>query len=339
MTWKPENCDFCGDCLIACQYVDYSQEKAIDEMTRLIKGEATVDILNDCITCAACNEYCYKGARPFDLIVSRMEETGVWKLSPEGRDQFDGLVAKEPGWKIEGEKDKPWMSLCAMKNVTPNLFQGRLFDGLTLFGGTPYYCWLGYIHGGLESPPRLHLKETIDNLNALPTDEIIFYHDECMSTLWEKAPEYGLSYSFRPIHIFEYLVDYVKKNYKDVQKLGLKIAYQQSDSQRYGPSRDPWLDELFELIGVRRVPRQHDRRNALCCSLPFMVRNYPGDQEKAAAVRKRNIDDAISHEATHIVFGCPYCLWALGKDVTTAGLTPLMIEDLVKMAFGETPSG
>lgn len=338
MTWKPENCDFCGDCLIACQYVDYSQEKAINEMTRLIKGEATVDILNDCITCAACNEYCYKGARPFDLIVSRMEETGVWKLSSEGRDQFDGLVAKEPGWKIEGKKDKPWMSLCAMKNVTPNLFQGRLFDGLTLFGGTPYYCWLGYIHAGLESPPRLHLKETIDNLNALPTDEIIFYHDECMSTLWEKAPEYGLSYSFRPIHIFEYLVDYVKKNYKDVQKLGLKIAYQQSDSQRYGPCRDPWLDELFELIGVRRVPRQHDRRNAICCSLPFMVRNYPGDQEKAAAVRKRNIDDAISHEATHIVFGCPYCLWALGKDVTTAGLTPLMIEDLVKMAFGETPS-
>jgi Fe-S oxidoreductase len=245
------------------------------------------------------------------------------------------MHSEEPAWKIEGEKDKPWMSLCAMRNLTPDLFKGRLFDGLNMFGGMPYYCWLGYIHIGLESPLRIHLKETVDNLNALPTDEIIFYHDECLSTLWVKAPELGLSYSFKPIHFFEYLLDYVKKNHKDVHKLGLKIAYQQPDSQRYGPSRDPWLDELFELLGVTRVARQYDRRNALCCSLPLMMRDRPGDAEKVVALKKKNIDDAISYGATHMVFSCPWCFWALRKEAAAFGLKPLMIADLVKMAFGE----
>ena len=50
-------CNDCGDCFTQCQYIDYSQEKAVSEIKALKQG-MPADILRDCITCIACNEYC-----------------------------------------------------------------------------------------------------------------------------------------------------------------------------------------------------------------------------------------------------------------------------------------
>jgi NAD-dependent dihydropyrimidine dehydrogenase PreA subunit len=71
--WKPERCDLCGECLEACLYLGYDLKRAQKEMKSLIAGEHSA-VLDNCITCCACNTYCYKGAKPFDLIVHRMEK-------------------------------------------------------------------------------------------------------------------------------------------------------------------------------------------------------------------------------------------------------------------------
>ena len=114
--WKPENCDFCGDCLEKCKYVDYDHKKSVKEMIGLVKGEVG-DVLNDCITCGACNQYCIKGANPFDLIIRRIQEThtGQWR-----EDAYDEVYTNR-GFKPkdnEIKKGKPWMSLCAMSFLT-----------------------------------------------------------------------------------------------------------------------------------------------------------------------------------------------------------------------------
>jgi len=53
-------CDLCGDCLVKCLYVNYDRKKAVQEMTALIE-DREAEILKECITCVACNEYCTKG--------------------------------------------------------------------------------------------------------------------------------------------------------------------------------------------------------------------------------------------------------------------------------------
>jgi ferredoxin len=54
-------CDRCGDCLVRCQYVDYTSEKAVNQITALIEGRYA-RILSKCITRMACNEYCQQDA-------------------------------------------------------------------------------------------------------------------------------------------------------------------------------------------------------------------------------------------------------------------------------------
>ena len=72
-------CDLCGDCLVECLYVNYDREKAVQEMIALIE-DREAEILKECITCVACNEYCTKGANPFDLICRLQEKTNALML-------------------------------------------------------------------------------------------------------------------------------------------------------------------------------------------------------------------------------------------------------------------
>ena len=75
-------CDSCGDCLVRCQYVDYDRNKAVRAITDLIEGK-DAEILRACTTCMACNEYCGKGANPYDLILRLQEEKNILPLSGE----------------------------------------------------------------------------------------------------------------------------------------------------------------------------------------------------------------------------------------------------------------
>jgi len=74
-----ERCDFCGDCLAKCHYLPFDRKSGGEAFKKLVQGEK-VEWLYDCVTCIACNEYCPKDARPFDLILQRMEELR-WQIA------------------------------------------------------------------------------------------------------------------------------------------------------------------------------------------------------------------------------------------------------------------
>jgi len=63
----PEKCNTCGYCFIKCPYVDYTFERAVTQIQTLKQGK-DADILKDCVSCMACNEFCPEDANPFDLI-------------------------------------------------------------------------------------------------------------------------------------------------------------------------------------------------------------------------------------------------------------------------------
>ncbi|MDD3717883.1 MAG: (Fe-S)-binding protein [Actinomycetota bacterium] len=323
-----EKCDLCGDCVFMCPYVDYDREASIRQFRRLKEGE-TPEIVSQCVTCVACNQFCDKGANPFDLILQRQEETGVLDIPEQNTEMFRNLP-NAPSQVIPGEEDKPALGLCSVGDLIPGLFDGPLFEGMTVLKGGDYFCNVGWVHLGYETPVREGARRVVDNLAAAGADEIVLYHDDCYALLASMVQDYGIEVPFRPVHIIEYLLEYVKDHADEVKPLGINVAYQQPCASRYTPWKDEQLDELFRLIGVERVEREHDRRFALCCGSPMM----PRDRDKAMRIKERNVEDAVKHGAQAIAYLCPLCMLNLRKPAAAAGLENHHIIELVKQALG-----
>jgi hypothetical protein len=322
-------CDLCGDCLVQCVYTDYDRESAIAEMTALVEGRPT-NIAKQCVTCAACNERCEKGANPFDLICETQEKTGALELPAEVISMFEYMCRGSNEIK-PGAAGRPALSLCVVKPALPRPLEGKLFDDLTQIRGEDYFCYIGWVHVGMSSPIDKGIRSFIDNLAATGQKEIVFAHDDCYATATTKAKQYGIKVPFRPIHILEYLRDEMKKRKGSFKKLNIPVAYQRPCASRYTPEKEPLVDELFELIGARRVTRKYDRGDALCCGLPLMFR----DMAKGMEIQQRNLDDAQQAGAKAMTFLCPVCIRGLGSGASERGLDIYMVSDLCRLALGE----
>jgi Fe-S oxidoreductase len=330
-----EQCDFCGDCLARCHYLPFDKKSGGEEFRKLVKGEK-VDWLYDCVTCIACNEYCPKDARPFDLILKKMEEAGDFTAPTLRAQMADRFKADgEPKPLAPAERA---MSLCVMEGSMPWALQGKLFEGLPLLKGRHYFCNVLFAHMGDESIMRDRLQGMVDNLAKSGAREIVFVHDDCYAVLKGIAPEYNITLPFRPVSIFEHLRDYLQKHRNGVRNLNMKIAYQRPCASRYTPEKDVYLDEIFDLIGVERVKRQYDGINAICCGVELAGPNlklFPRGKN-FEPFREKNIQDARNHGAEAMVYLCPMCYRTLGKKAKETGLTNLMISDLCRLAVRET---
>ena len=325
-----ENCTFCGDCFLKCQYLGFDTERAITEIKNLIDDKET-SVSTDCVTCYACNEYCPEDANPFDLIVQRQEEHGAISI-PENmkqfiEKQFEPSELKEP---IE-PAEKKVMSICVFADH-PKFFKGQLFDDLTLLKGRNFFCNLLYLHTGQESVIRRRTQTIIDNLASIEVPEIIFFHDECYAFITKYAPSIGVQVPFNAIHIYEYLLTYLRNNQSKIEKVGLKVAFQRSCSNRFNPEVNHFVDEIFDLIGIERVAREYDGMSALCCTAPQGLLGAP---DLAKENIKRNMEDAINHGAEAVVLMCPMCFDTLRRPIRKHGLKRIYITDLCRVALGE----
>jgi Fe-S oxidoreductase len=333
MAFNLANCVLCGDCLENCKYTAYDNQTGAEQIQQLIDGEST-DILTECVTCAACNVYCEQGANPFDLILLRQEQYDAFKTTPTYL-QLVESIEKQPSEIVRGKPRKPAINTCVV-DVLPNLFEGALFEGCSFLRGGAYESMLAWIHVGKERPLRNGLQAKIDALAETGYDEIVMFHDDCYAAYTTKALEYGMNVPFKVTHYVEYLRDYLKAHPEKVQPLNMKIAYQQPCSSRYSPWMDTIMDELFSLMGVERVQRAYDRKHALCCGCP--ISPHLGN-EKGEEVKSKNIKDAKEHDASAMVFMCPYCALQLREEVDQAGLEPIFLTNLVRRAIGEKVTG
>jgi len=329
MAFNLAKCDYCGDCFDLCKYTNYDKKGAADQMRRLVQGEPA-EVVTECVTCAACNSYCEKGANPFDLLLHYQEKFGVYKTTDSYYHLIE-IIDQSPGEIIQGEKGRPVINICVV-DVIPHLFEGQLFEGCTFLKGGGFESVLGWIHGGKENPLRATLARKVEALAKTGFEEIIMFHDDCYGAFTTKAMEYGIDVPFRVKHYVQYLRDYLKAHPSKVKKLDLKIAYQQPCSSRYTPWIDKDLDELFALMGVERVNRRYDRLHALCCGCP--VSPHLG-HDKGEAYKAMNIQDSKDHGAQAMVFMCPFCSLQMREEVKQAGLEPIFLTNLARMALGE----
>jgi Fe-S oxidoreductase len=329
--WDVSKCNFCGDCLTRCLYVNYDKDKAVSNIKALIKGE-NAEILGKCVTCCACREYCPTDADPYDLILRMQEKYNAFPISQRDMDGFN-LITAVPNEVIPGDPDKPVLSLCVMERSLPKgAIEGQLFKGLTIVKGGDYFCYIGYVHAGKESPIEKNARKFIDNMASLGK-EIIFLHDDCYAMVNAKVKDYGIKVPFKYMHILEYLRNYLRDNRNKITRLGKKVAYQRPCASRYTPEKDVFVDEIFSLIGVERPPRKYERETALCCTGAF-TRVFP---QLAADIQAKNIEDAIHCGADALITLCPVCDRVLRRPTEERGLRKIYITDLCRMALGEIP--
>ncbi len=326
-------CTECATCLANCPHMQLTEPNARAQIRALKAGKPS-RVLEECITCMACNELCPSGANPYDLILAAQEKQRVCMIPPEAVTMIEQTLAGQPSQVIPGDPERPALCLCTMEHACPpDMLSSSLLRGLTIARGGDFFSRVVYLHTGMESTVRAHAPRFIASLADLGHAEIVFMHADCYMLAAYKAPEYGITVPFRPVHIVEYLLRVLRKRRHEIRPLRRSVAWQRPCIDRYTPEVEPLVDELLDLINVHRVARLHDRHNALCCGLGLRSR----DTERQRKLAERNSTDCCDHNAEAMVFLCPGCYAALGPACASKGLNAIFLTDLCRMAIGELP--
>jgi Fe-S oxidoreductase len=336
LQYDPEICARCQtfDCFVRCQYMDLDLEEARQERHHVLRGE-DCRVLNECVTCYACEEYCPHGNHPFYQIVDRQEQLKIRPVPiPLTTQQVKMMAPRRQIVPLTVQT--PVINMCYFPMLL-GCVRGRLFEGASVIVGSDIFCNIMWLHFAKSSVIRERLPQVIQNienyyLKESGVNQLVCFHDECYGTYTHLAPSFGIEVPFKPVHLFEYLTKKLTQLKSDICPINKKVAYQRPCSNRLIPETQHWVDEIFGLIGVDRVEREHDRDNALCCGMT--IRAMQRD-DLADDIQKRNLDDMESVGAEYCVFNCPACFFAMKQVVAKRGMTPILMSELCQMALGE----
>jgi Fe-S oxidoreductase len=331
--FKAELCNLCGDCLTKCMFNPYTPAEAVAER-KALKERKWRPILHNCAACHACNEFCPRGANPWDLI---SELQGIYGEVNQGN------IWGERARKVDAERPRVLaapppppadtvLATCTVGELNPEAFESLLYADLPKLVGPAYYCCQALEFFGDEKGEKERARGFVEAIARHNPKEVICYHDACYFLLTYRLPEYGIVAPFRPVHLFEHLLRTLEKNREKIRPLNRRVAYQRPCSSRNTPGKEPFLDRLLELIGCQRVPRRFDRGNALCCGDVYA---YRGLADRAKDASRRNIEDALEHGAEALVYLCPSCLRMYGEICGERGLLLYQISELCRIAVGE----
>lgn len=328
-------CQTCptGDCLVKCQYLHVGREKAKEEMVKITEGKDSF-VLQDCVTCYACEEYCRRGNHPFYLITERRQEKGILIAPRAITQQWIHIGEPQGKYKVGKVKDKV-LSFGYMPEYLKSV-RGKLFEDLlpSYVFGQEFFCNVVYVHFANTAIIKERLPQVIDHFKSLGVSEVVFMHDECYGAFASLAPAYGMEVPFKPIHYFEYLYQRLQDLRDQIRPLKLKAAYQRPCSARLCPDKHHFVRDIMNLIGVELVEREYQDENALCCGGIFsLCFGY----DLAHDVQARNLADMVKHGAQVCVFNCPACQNTIGTAVAKKGIKPIHMIDLCRMAIGEKP--
>ena len=328
-----ERCKLCGDCLVNCMFNEYTREEAIAERQALMDGK-WAPILRNCASCHACNERCPQKANPWDLIGRlqgryREVDTGEYwaeRVRAVDEERLGLLAAPMP------EGTETVLLTCIIGPGAPEVFDSLLYTGLRKLVGPAYYCNNGLEYFGDEDGQRARAQSFVDVIARYQPHEVVCYHDQCYFLLAYRMPEYGIDVPFRPVHLFEHLLREVREHRETVRPLHLRVAYQRPCSSRNTEDKEPFLDELLQLLGCERVARKYDRENALCCGGMYGAR---GLSEKAGTAALTNVEDCLESGAEALLCLCPSCLRNYAELAPGRGLPLYHVSELCQVALGE----
>jgi Fe-S oxidoreductase len=307
-------------------------------MVKIANGEDSF-VMQKCLTCYNCEEYCKFGNHPFYLISEKREEKGILTVPRPLANQWIYMTEPKDQHELDGQYEvgevrETAISLCGMEDLK-KLVKGKMFENIatSYILGLEFFCQLVHLHFAKPSITKERLPRIIGNIKQLGIKQLICTHDECYGSFTSFAPAYGIDVPFEPIHYFQYLYERLLELKNEIQPLNIKAAYQRNCSARLSPETDHFVNDIFELIGVELVEREYQGENALCCGGVLVDIAGP---EKGADVQERNLNDIVRSGAEYCVFNCPACMMVMAEKTYKKGVIPFHMIDLCNAAVGGT---
>ena len=308
--------------MMKCQWIEFANvDEARAEINKLINEDKTCRILKDCMICFSCDEYCPYNSHPFDLINELQERYQSQNISEAiVNNSLNMYNAKGEFKPRELDPTKPILNKCAFPKMNAKEMMGPMFDDLQSVGGLHYFCQHVYQHFAKPSVIKERIPivlEKFEKTGVTKNTEVICWHDECYGAYTSYCDRNNIEVPFKPIHIFDYVYNYLKNHEDQINKLNIKAAYQRNCSNRYVPETEKTLDKICQLIGVERVARKYDRENGICCAAPFSTR---GHNNLVRKTQNDNVNDMTDHGAEVAIFNCPMCKDTLERKVKAKGM-------------------
>ena len=117
-----------------------------------IVNQEDSDVLRNCATCYACEEYCPNGNHPFYQIVELQEKRGVLPAPlPIIKQQI--IMMQGKGDLQPQKKEAPLINMCAFPMLT-GCIRGRLFEGASTIASNDIFCNIMWLHFARNSVIR-----------------------------------------------------------------------------------------------------------------------------------------------------------------------------------------
>lgn len=320
-----ESCDLCGECLARCRYLGLSLPEAREEMRRLVEGLPTRVVHRRCISCYACDAFCPRGCRPYELIISawhrRYRERGLpvraAYLMPASRPNFrtDLVQTMSPRerellrrWRETSPEGELVLYPGCNALALPHLLDAPFLREVVVSGDFDLCCGEMYFRMGLFDV----VQETAEKLTA-------YYRGRSIGTMLFVCPAglnmfrnvlpglFGARFDFRTMYLGEYLWQKVESGELSIKKkLGRRVAVHDSCHGRIlGEEVQGSARRLYTAMGLDLVELSADPGEGLCCGMAAGCNRYrPEDMYRAAVMELREAARTGADELAVYCGGC-----------------------------------
>jgi Fe-S oxidoreductase len=352
-----EECNTCGECLARCRYMGLSRDEAVEEMKRLVAGEPTRVVHKRCISCYACDAFCPRGCRPYELIIARWHERYRERGLPVRASYL--MPASQPNFRTDMVRTmRPWERELLRKwretppegelvlypgcnaLTLPHLLHGPHMVGITVSGDFDLCCGEMYFRMGLFDVVERTAEKLPRYYRGRDIGAMLFVCPAGLNLFRNVLPgQFGAEFSFRTRYLGEYLLEKVEAGELEIRRrFDRSVAVHDSCHGRIlGEEVMGSARRLYALMGLEMREMASDAREGLCCGMAAGCNRYnPLDMYLAAVKELRAAAGTGADELATYCGGCHLTLSLMRWLYPTRQPLRHLLEYL-KEALGEEP--
>ena len=330
-----DTCLRCGECLQKCPILQYPEEKAIIEITKLRDWEDS-EVVQKCISCFSCDAFCPNGNHPYELILSHRYKNYLKTKKIPGRSKgalplnkrnFAYFARKKmppeerkllESWEENSHRDlseyKEVILAGCNFQVYPYLLDSPIFSGAPVIASRDLCCGEVYFRMGLFNMVERMASHIERRYREMRIKKLIVPCIAGFNMLKNILPEeFGAKFDFEIEYGGAWLLKRIENGKIQIKKKINKVVSIQESCHAKVLGEEYWLipRKLAELAGAKINEIEHSQLNAICCGAAEGIRNYnPLDMLKGSL---RELNEAKKAKAEIFSPYCATCLLLLSS--------------------------
>jgi Fe-S oxidoreductase len=320
-----EKCDFCGECLQRCPYLGLSKEEAVEEIKRLVHGLPTKHVHRGCVSCYACDTYCQKACRPYELIIRAWHERYLRRglpvraayLMPAMKSNFrtdlvPTMTRRERALLDKWRDTPPEGELVLYPGCNaltlPHLLDSPLLEEVTISGSFNLCCGEMYFRMGIFDEVERTAERLTRYFRGKGIGTMLFVCPACLNMFRNVLPSlFGAEFPFEKRYLGDYLLEKARSGELETGRLpARKVAVHDSCHGRVlGDEIMATAREIYRWLGLKPVEITPDPSRGLCCGMAAGCNRYrPGDIYRASVRELRAASRTGADEIATYCGGC-----------------------------------